>query len=216
MVVAIVIAIFALSIALSSDRPVAGSSVNGGNVTDYTAVNTDNGYWVGGVTQLFNGSGVITLATTTIAANYYTIGGIDYASVQVSMAATSSVPCSIPNPFGAATTTLLSHIVQVTANGIASAQTLDVSTSTTAFASSSPAFVKKYAAGIGNFTSFWTPGLSTSTVVGVLGNDATYLVGDSPFVIAPSEFVNTRIATGTPGTYAAYYTGTCSATFMKP
>ncbi len=35
-----------------------GSNVNGGNVTDYTALNVDVGYWVAGTTKVINASGV--------------------------------------------------------------------------------------------------------------------------------------------------------------
>lgn len=58
--IAIVIAIAALYLPSSSGNggsPLVSSSANGGNVTDYTAVNTDAGYWVAG-TQVVNSAGV--------------------------------------------------------------------------------------------------------------------------------------------------------------
>ncbi len=161
-------------------------------------------------------SGQLTTATTTNTTSYWTVGGIDYASVQVSMAATSSVPCAIPNPFGAATSTVLNHTAQITADGLTGTQTLDVSTSSSAYASSSPAFVKKFSATDGQHTLVWQPGVASTTNPGVIGYDSFNSTGASPYRLGPSEFLTTRVATGTAGTFASYFTGTCSATFMKP
>jgi hypothetical protein len=199
-------------------RTAFGTAAPSGSISRFTAVGSQYGYYLGtygNETQVIDDSGNVNLGTSGTA-EFWTLGGVDYASVQVSMAASSTFPCAITNPFGTATSTMLNHIVQVTSNGIGSAQLLDVSTSSTAYASSSPAFVKAYSAAAGQFTQVWTPGIGSTTRPGILGYDSFSPNGDSPYVVGPSQFVTTRIATGTPGTFASYYTGTCSATFMKP
>lgn len=162
---------------------------------------------------------ITTVATSTNGSqgvpSYWTQGGVDYASVQSTLVATSGVPCTIPNPFGTAPALVLNFFFDATANGIASAQNLDVSTSSTAYASSSPAFVKNYSVGTGAFRFAWTTGASTTTIPGLLGYGSFSNNGVSPFLLGASERLNTRISTGTPGTFTAYYAGTCSATFMK-
>lgn len=59
--IAIVIATVSLThnpAPLQEQAHTVGSSVNGGNVSDFTAVNTDVGYWVAGATKVINSSGV--------------------------------------------------------------------------------------------------------------------------------------------------------------
>lgn len=51
--------------ATAAEPSTLGSSVNGGNVTDYTAVNTTSGYWVGGI-QIANSSGISAAALATL------------------------------------------------------------------------------------------------------------------------------------------------------
>lgn len=74
-VVAVVIAIISLSVASTKSAQPAqsdtqfGSSVNGGNVTDFTAVNVTAGYWVG-TTQIVSSAGnwlagIVASAATT-------------------------------------------------------------------------------------------------------------------------------------------------------
>lgn len=195
-----------------------GTAAPTGTISRFTAVGSQYGYYVGtygSETQIIDDSGNFVLATSTFTGNYWTIGSINYASVQVSMAATSSVPCSIPNPFGASTSTVLNYYAQATVNGLGS-QLTDVSTSSTAVGSSSPAFVKAYTTTAGPFNLVWTPGAASTTRTGLIGYDSFSSTGDSPYLLAPNLNLNFRIATATPGTFSSYLTGTCSATFMQP
>jgi len=165
-------------------------------------------------------------ATSTISAqgvvNYWVQSGIDFAFVQIPMAATSSVICSIPNPFGAATSTVNNPmVVQITSNGIAQAQNIFISTSTTNAASSTVAWSGAIAvAASAQISSFFMGNMASSTLTAG-ANDVNILPGlqqsgNTNRFLGPNEFLNVRIGTTTAGTYTAYYTGTCSATFMKP
>jgi hypothetical protein len=212
-ILGVVVGLIAVTSAFIGGRVAGGGSLLGGGA--YNALLT----WFGnglsaGLTEQFSvdSAGQVTSATTTNTTSYWTVNGVDYASVQISMAATSSVPCSIANPFGA-TALVLDYFAQVTANGLGT-QLIDVSTSSTAYASSSPAFVKRFSAA-STFTLPWTPGVASTTRVGLLGYDSFSGAGNSPYVLGASERLNFSIATGTPGTFSSYYTGTCSATVMK-
>ena len=170
-------------------------------------------------------------ATTTIntsGANcdYLNISGVDYADCQISFTATSSVPATIPNPFGAATSSLLSAIVDIT-SGITGAATYDLATSTAANqfvrSTSTPALL--YARSVASTfidRAIWLPrSASTTKMHSVLGiADAVLAQHDnensSPFFLRPNEVLKVQIATSTPGTFGSYYEGTLSARFMKP
>lgn len=97
--IAMVIAFGALIIALvghpapaqkADSQPSSfGSAVNGGNVTDYTAVNTTAGYWVGSV-QIANSSGISAAALATFRGgvlNSYTNSTSTSATTQTLLAA---------------------------------------------------------------------------------------------------------------------------------
>lgn len=139
---------------------------------------------------------------------YVSIGGTRQYFYRQNIAATSSTVCSVKNPF-AATSTLLRYTMNVTTNGIAAAQLVDVATSTTALATSSPAFIKALSVGAGKFSVIWLPSATSSDAT--IGNSAQ--TGASGVMIGPSEYVNVKIATSTAGTFATYYKGTCSAVF---
>jgi len=134
----IAIAVIAIGVALFGDGDgkvgTVGTACNGGNCTDFDAVNTLMGYWIDNV-QIFDEDEDITLATTTIQANYYSVGGIDYASVQVSMQSATTTLCAMPNPFGAATSTLTSFTAQIS-TGTSTAATISLATSTLQYATS--------------------------------------------------------------------------------
>ena len=140
---------------------------------------------------------------------YVSIGGVKTTFLVRQMQATSSVPCSFKNPY-AATSTLLGFTADITTNGIATAQIVDVATSSTALASSTPAFIYASAVGASAKRSLaWNGGgpAMTATLVGPLAD------GNDGAIVGPSEFVNFRIATATPGTFSSYFTGTCRAVF---
>ena|SRR3990167_10372264 len=142
---------------------------------------------------------------------FVSIGGKKQYYYSQSMFATSSAICSIKNPFNA-TSTLISFSAQVTSNGIASAQTLDLSTSTSAYASSSPAYFKKFATGTGQFSVVWQS--ATTTSLNVIGIKAG-VNGDSDNIIGPTDYLTLKVSSSTPGTYPLYYTGTCSGVIER-
>lgn len=138
------------------------------------------------------------------------IGGVQFYTISIPMAATSSAVCSVVNPFGSAAT-LVSFTANVVTNGLGVAQTLDLSTSSAPYASSSPAYIKTASVGTGAFSLVWNPfATSTSRFIG-----ADPQTGASGNVIGASEYVTLRIATGSPSTHASYYTGTCKYRFQK-
>lgn len=130
-----------------------------------------------------------------------------------SMMATSSTICSFKNPFNA-TSTLKSLSFIITNNGIGGSQTIDVATSSTNLGTSSPAYIKKFAASTAMYPVVWGGG-ATTTNADLIGNAVSNNVGHSDNIIGPAEYVNFKIASGTPGTYAAYYTGRCAVEFQK-
>lgn len=194
-----------------------GTAAPTGTVSRFGAVGSQYGYYLGvygNETQAIDDLGNVVLGTQGTL-NTQSLGGQEVGYYQQTMAATSSVLCGVQNPF-AATTTVLNLNAQVTANGIATAELIDVSTSSTAIGSSTPSFVRSYSAGTGLFQFFWTPGFASTSNQNVIGYDEFSNTGTSPYVLAPSEYLTWRIATATPTTLASYYTGTCSATFLKP
>jgi len=135
------------------------------------------------------------------------------------LTASSSVVCSIKNPFNGPAI-LLSYGVSatgtpLTVGGIGN-QVLDLATSTTAYGTSSPAFLKEapitLTAGQSFATLRWLP-QATSTAR-ILGSNGT--TGLSDVIIGASEYLNLRISTTTSsGTFSTYYTGKCSGVFQK-
>lgn len=173
-------------------------------------------------TSTFRADGDVTLnATTTLESQgnpaYSVRGGIDFADVQLSYAATSGVVVSFPNPFGASnsTTTVLSVVCQTT-TGLTGSNLFALGTSTSAVGSSTRPWLFRTIASGAQDTVFWTPMTFASTTL----TQTDLLVsganpnGDSPFFLKPDERLNWRIASSSPG--AGSYSGTCSASFMKP
>ena len=160
----------------------------------------------------------LTVTGTTTLYQYYSAGGIDYANVQVSFpAATSTYLCIQPNPwFGTGTSSLVSFMARIT-RGVLGANTMSLSTTSASggYGSSSPAFILDRAVASGAQDNIFWNGNSTTTSTRILpGTDVT--TGASLSVIGPSEYVSYRVATGTPGTFATPWAGSCSFTFMKP
>ena len=145
---------------------------------------------------------------------YVTINGNSWYYYQQAMEATSSVPCSIKNPFGA-TSTAIRYSAVATANGLGS-QNITLSTSTTAYASSTPYFVKNFVTSAGPFNMLWTP-MASTTGSALIGMETSGAIGNSNIIIGPTEYLNLKIATstGTAGTFSSYFTGVCRATILK-
>ncbi len=169
-------------------------------------------------------------ATSTIASQgvpaYQTLGGIDFAFVENDLTATSSIPGIIANPFGstAATSSLVSCGMVVTSNGIAVAQSFDVSTTTGTggYGSSTPAIISGFAAGAAQF--FMPCGFNSATTTSSTASNQYVPVGLLPgrtqsgasnYIIQGGEFLTGRIASSTPGTFSSYWTGKFWAVFMK-
>lgn len=146
---------------------------------------------------------------------FMTINGVRTYNYSQPIAATSSVACSIKNPFNA-TSTLVRYGVNVTTNGIGVAQTLEVSTSTTnnsPTSTSSPAFVKAFPASAGQFSFVWN-GNSATTSALTIGSQP-YSTGISNDILGPSDYINFVISTSTPGTFSPYYKGNCTGVIQK-
>lgn len=195
----------------SQEIAVGGNTNYGGSLTVEDLTTSAN--------TLTGATGAITtIATTTSGSqgtpSYYTKGGVDYADIQQAFTTATSTPCSIANPFVSSTSTLLSYIAQITTG--ASTFIFDVATGTSAYSATTSSVLidAKSVAANSPLNLYWTPGVATTTRgTGVLVPDVT--TGESPYQISPSNFVNFRIATSA-STVSDSYTGTCSATFMKP
>lgn len=155
------------------------------------------------------------IAGPDIASPYLQWGGAYLYNSSMNFTATSSAICAIQNP-SAATSTVIGFSVRATGGSLGAAQTFDLSTSTTQYASSSPAFI--LAASIpstGLASVAWLPSTGTTTP-SLLGYQSfTGTTGASSFVLGANQYLTVKMATGTPGTYpaASYLTGTCTARF---
>jgi len=116
------------------------------------------------------------------------IGGLEVAKIGRNLTATSSVVCSIKNPFGAATTSIETLGVHFESS-FAAATEFTVSTSTTAFASSSNPLV-------------------ASTAIGQSGKLTKIYKGTKDIFLAANEYLNVRVATTTGGSEIP--TGRCA------
>jgi len=161
-----------------------------------------------------------------------TLDGVDFPFVSINgnreyhysqaLNATSSVICSIKNPFNA-TSTLESYNISVTGQGaFQAAQLVDLATSTTQYGSSSPAFVRAATVNLFDTSISWQPRSATNTFYGVADTQAvanTLFFGQlertSPFILGPSEYLNVRIATSSPASMSSYFTGACNGVIRK-
>jgi hypothetical protein len=185
-----------------------GFTIFGGKTTERVIVEKDGTRTVvGAVSTLDN-----------VDLPYVSIGGNQQYYYSQRMFATSSVVCSIKNPFNASST-LASYGFSVTSNGIASAQSLGLSTSTSAYGSSTPSYIRAFPAPASAFAGTWGGVIATSTgaagVIGMSGTATWGSTGQSDNIIGPSEYMNLRLSTTSAGTYPLYYTGTCSGVIEK-
>lgn len=153
------------------------------------------------------------VASPNITSPYLCVNGICDWYSRVAIAATSSVIASIPFPANVGTSTVEFADCSITANGMTGTQLLDISTSTTPFGSSTPALIYAHSIASGakdNVT--WEAASTTNARLigfsGITGENQVY--GTSS-----TEYLNFRVATGTPGTFASYFTGECSAEFNQ-
>jgi hypothetical protein len=146
------------------------------------------------------------LAGPDIPYDHVCIGGVCTYSYKAAINASSSMPCSFPFP-NAGTSSVTYAAIQVTGNGLGT-QTLDISTSSNPYGTSSLPFVK--ARSIAGFASIaWEPGATSSAQLSGV-NSAT---GELNTLGTSTDFLNFKVATATPGTFTNYYTGTCIASF---
>ena len=136
--------------------------------------------------------------TTTIASKYYSVNGVDFAAVQVSMNSASTTLCAIPEPWSA-TSTLVLHTVHIS-TGTSTASTIDVGASTNNTATTSALFVQSDAVASG--------AQDTIILPGALPTSATSTI------ISPGWNIVTK--TNEVGVGGYTYGGTCNALFMKP
>ena len=155
---------------------------------------------------------------------YVSINGNKSFYFSSSLQATSSFVCALQNPYRA-TTSIVALSAEATnrTGGIAQANALYISTSTTAFGTSSPALVQAFAMGTGQWTlEFQKNTATTSTAASSgWGVHADLLpgmttTGASNYILGPSEWITWKYATTTGGTYVTYDTGTCSAILGRP
>jgi len=142
---------------------------------------------------------------------YVKINNLEIYNYYQPMIATSSVLCSIQNPYNS-TSTVLSYTTKVTTNNLGT-HLIDISTSTTAFGSSTPAFVKRLSVS-GQYSVVWTPN-GTTTNTNVIGMRAGATTGISDIILGPTEYITLRISTSTPGTFGSYNVGSCAGQIQK-
>lgn len=165
---------------------------------------TADGYYVDGV-SVIDGSGNIVVADSKT----LSLDGIVVYGMRTTMSSATTTPCSIQGP--AATSTLKSWTANIT-TGTSTAMSFDMSTSTTAYATTSNPLIKfgttaALASGAqGSFA--WHPGASTSPFTIQQSND--YATGASLLILKPNTWVVMKTGAGVGG---FTYTGTCSAVF---
>lgn len=160
------------------------------------------------------------LAGPDIPSNYLQWGGVYQYNANISTVATSSVFCSIQNPAGA-TSTIVSANAIILTNAIAQATTVSIATSTGQNLATTTAshlvLDATVAASVGDVIPWLPTSTSTYTTGRLLqGLNGATATGESPFILAPNEWVQFRIATGTAGTFTGgYFTGNCNLRVQK-
>ena len=160
------------------------------------------------------------LSGPDIASRYLVVGGLKMGFLSFPMTATSSRLCSYQNEFSATST--IEHVgAEISERGtLSQANNLTISTSTTAFGTSTTALVYDFAMGTGEFNMALAQ--NTSTTTGELGVATNVLEGangngTSNYILGPSEWINWVIATSTSGggAFVTYPTGSCSVIIRK-
>jgi hypothetical protein len=134
---------------------------------------------------------------------YVSIAGNKSHNFSIGIAATSSIVCSVKNPY-TGTSTLTNFRMGVISVGGLGAQVFDLSTSTSFYGSG---------ATYGSSTSpFLTNVKAPASAYAIVYYPTSSASGNSPQV-GPGQYVNVRIATATPTAFTTYYSGTCSGEF---
>lgn len=142
---------------------------------------------------------------------YISVNGLRQYWYRQQTIATSSVACSVLNPFG--TTTALTSF-KVKGWNRMGAQLVDVSTSTTAYGTSSPAFIKAATLPAGRVDLVWGGPAATTTNANTIGLSQT-VMGASDVFIRGNEYVNVKISTSSAGTFGnGYLIGECAGVFQ--
>lgn len=153
--------------------------------------------------------------------NYFTIGGVDYYHIKLPILATTTVLCRVPsNVFGAATSTLVAASLNPgTGTNPLGAITFDLSTTSSSIghSTSSPALARGFSIAAAPAIPFiWSLATTTNTqTIGVAVGANGFDGGSSNVFIRPGEGLTFRVATGTPGTYTSFLSGTCEVTLRK-
>lgn len=151
---------------------------------------------------------------------YTSIGGLKEFRSRTAMIATSSVVCAYQNPYKA-TSTPVRFTATVLNNNYLAAQTLYLSTSTSIYASTTPALASFVVPVGGQRSMVWNTGTTTSAVNGTLpggyfGTNGTY--GYSDVLLGPNDVLTLRISTSTPGVYLSSdgtFVGSCSTVIQQ-
>lgn len=151
------------------------------------------------------------------------IGGKKSAQKAVTMIATSSALCSVgPSDVGLGTSTARFSF-NMSTSSIAKSEYVSLSTSTTRYGSSSIAWLHVTVPAYGSqFGGAFLPNTATGTnsAAGGTTGDTSLLPGltasgTSNYIVLPSEKLNLRIGTATPGTFATFPQGVCSYEFIQ-
>lgn len=207
-IIVVLIALLAFVFLRHPSRSV-GASVYGGSTTiDSSLIVSDN----------LTVAGATTTSATSGTVSYSVSAGVDEAYIEQSFTATSSIPCIIPNPFGAATTTITAFTAVITSGTANLTGLFDLATSSATalggYGSSTPTLIQAHSvSGGAQDYMAWLPNAASTTNSKILS--PVSVDGASNLILGPSQNLVYRNATGTPGTFATYWTGTCSAIIIK-
>lgn len=143
-----------------------------------------------------------------IASPYLRWGNVAQYNAGPAMIATSSVQCAYQFT---ATSTIDLVGVHINGNSLGTAETMDVSTSSTQYGSSTPALIKAFAVSSAPTAAnpdivSWQPGVATTSAAGALASLAN---GGSPYIGYTGQWLTWRVATGTPGVFTTGLSGQC-------
>ena len=139
---------------------------------------------------------------TSVDSNYFSIGGIEFYQSGAGFMATSSVLCSFKNPFAPATTSIDFISVKRT-TGFTAATEFDISTSTTAYGSSTVALVRAQpVAAKSQDMTLWTPRHASTSVLAVNTGKTLFWANNvisNPYILTGNQYLTVRNSTSTPG-----------------
>lgn len=144
---------------------------------------------------------------------YSNVNGLGQYYYSQNMAASSSVVCSIKNPYST-TTQVLSYYAKVTVNGLGTQNvTLATGTDQYRIQSTGPSFIKTAPVSNDWFLTWIGPATTTANAF-VWGNDGPN--GQSYTNLQAGESLNLVIATTTPGVFAGgYLKGVCGGVLQS-